>query len=95
MQYLLQLRFFLPRHNYVNLADFSCLGTFGFPAQKLLYYFGSPIVWLWAYMLKVIPQTRRTKFDVYVYAKENIIIVYFIIFIQQKANKTLCMALKW
>ena len=45
-------------------------------------------------MLKVIPQTRHTKFDIYVYANENIIIVYFIIFIQQKANKTFCMALK-
>jgi predicted glycosyltransferase involved in capsule biosynthesis len=49
-------------YSEVTFADFDYPGFrhFGFLARKLFKNVGLPIFRLWAYLMRVIPETRRT-----------------------------------
>jgi hypothetical protein len=54
----------------MNIKLNSSLGLLVYFLSKLLKLFGLPTFWLWANLLKVIPESVvRTKFDIYVLIK--------------------------
>jgi hypothetical protein len=64
---------------------FEMLKPFGLHASKVFFFvfflFGFPIFQLWAYLMKVIPErVVRTKFDIYVFIKNNFLMSQLLFF---------------